>query len=110
MEPVGSAGVRLVRSYRADSTEVERVARSRSALACAGGLWSVTLNGRRLEVEPVFARHPESGVRGLQYMVPTRELDEGRRLLRITEVQAGDTTGARTPREYPICFWWGSER
>ena len=66
----------------------------------------MTLNGEDAEADPVFAPHPTSGVRGLLYMLPMRGLEEGRQLLRVTEVLDGDSLDAPAPREYPIVFWW----
>ena len=55
LEPVGGGSLRLVRSSRADSIHAKRVARSRAALACVANLWSITLDGGAMEVDPVFA-------------------------------------------------------
>lgn len=104
--PVGRAGPRLLPNPRPDSATAARARAAGEALACAAELWEVTLDGAPVEVEPLFARHPGSGLHGLQYMLPTQALQEGRHTLRVTGPGDDPEAGAR---RYEIVFWYGED-
>lgn len=110
LEPVGRTGLHVVRPERGLPTDTLAGAVAAS-LRCASRLWDVTLDGRGLNTDPVFATHPVTGLPGLSWYVDVRDLSSGRHLLTITRgatAYAADTTGdddPRPPQHHEIPFW-----
>ena len=78
-----------------------------AGLRCIAELWVVTLNGDPVPADPVFYRHPDSGLRGVARFIDTRDLAPGRHVVRVTRAP-GPTWPAdsdRGPPTYDILFW-----
>lgn len=72
------------------------------AIECLEGLYRLELDGRSIELEsPDLYRRPESGAHGLVSYLPTDELEPGRHVLLVEEVDVG----RETPHRHFIPFW-----
>ncbi|MDT8369208.1 MAG: hypothetical protein RQ745_08360 [Longimicrobiales bacterium] len=107
--PSGRGGPRLVprRSRTPSPDDADAAARM---VACRAALWEVTLDGTRVEVDPVIFTRDDAGLRGLAWFIDVRPLLPGRHLLDIRRAAAALDPEASPdeddlPRAYRIPFW-----
>jgi hypothetical protein len=102
---VGLRRNRITRGTPADSLLVDDV----EALACLASVWQVEIDGIPAEAEPLFMRHPETGMPGIVRYLDVRTLAPGRHLVTVRRNPDGlepDEDGApRRPLQYDISVW-----
>ena len=78
-----------------------------AGLRCLAHLWVVTLNGDPVPGEPVFYRHPDSGLQGVARFIDARELTPGRHIIRVSRAPgpAWPADADRGAPAYDILFW-----
>jgi hypothetical protein len=96
-----------LRRVREGSPPDSALPRLEAGLRCLAALWVVTLNGDPVPEDPVFYRHPDSGLQGVARFMDTRGLPPGRHRIRVArapgETWPDDTE--RPPPTYDILFW-----
>jgi hypothetical protein len=108
LDPLAGAGLRgnrITRGTPADSLLVDDV----EALACLASIWQVEVDGIPTEAEPLFLRHPDTGIPGVVRYLDTRGMAPGRHLLTVRRNPDGleprDDGEPRRPLQYDISFW-----
>lgn len=110
LAPITRAGFRIVHPERGLPTDTmaPRIAES---LFCAQALWDVRLDGQSLGNDAVFATHPLSGLPGLSWYIPMRELPNGRHLLTVRRsdtahrADRGENDAPVARHHHEIPFW-----
>jgi hypothetical protein len=89
----------------ADKTSEESQRRA-ELLACVGRGVQVALDGEAVAVPPEWYTEPSRDLRGLVYMIPVRELDEGRHVLSVLTAPKEAPAADEEPEPpFIIPFW-----
>lgn len=100
VEPFRSEGVFMRPRGRTDPR------RSHQLLECMKKLYSVELDGKRLEaLDYALYVHPVNGLHGRIAMIPARSLTEGRHMLVVRRTPVPELDRPNTRLEYFIPFW-----
>lgn len=108
LDPAAGSGLRRNRITRGTPPD-SVLAGDVEALACLASVWQVEVDGIPSSAEPLFLRHPDTGLPGIVRYLDTRELAPGRHVVTVRRnpdgLEPDDDGEPPRPLQYDISFW-----